>query len=132
LRIGASGIGYELQYHQVYVTDTISGCVSIADIWVEFSVAACGFGIHDPYSYANIKIYPNPANNLLHVDIKDVVGDINLEIFNIQGKTVKPAYFIQHEEIFSIDISDLQPGLYFIRFYNRDLIHSVKLIISRP
>lgn len=132
LRIGASGIGYELQFHEVHVTDTITGCVSVANLFVEFSVAACGFGIHDPYSNANIKIYPNPAQSRLFVDIREVVGEINLEFYNIQGRLVMPNQQISHGEIHEIDIASLKPGIYFIRFYNTDIIHSVKLIVSRP
>ncbi len=54
-----------------------------------------------------IKIYPNPASDLIHIDAKHVIQDVS--IVNNQGKVVLTA-----SEISPIDVSHLTSGIYTI------------------
>ena len=56
-------------------------------------------------------LYPNPANDLLHLQPNTVVSVNSVSIYNVVGQLLKVVTApIQH-----IDVSDLKPGNYFIR-----------------
>jgi hypothetical protein len=132
LNIGALGIGYELQRHEVTVTDTITGCSEAFELFVEFSMYACEFGIDNPDILSKIKVYPNPANDLIFIESSENLGELSLGLHNIFGQLLVPKRIIQtgKSTLEMIDVSDLKPGVYFIRLNNFDLVHTVKLIIS--
>lgn len=65
-----------------------------------------------------IKIYPNPATNLLSMNINTPnAKEVKFQIFDINGKLIKKEVLhIQNKELFHIDrdISKFKPGLYLI------------------
>jgi len=132
LVIGALGIGYELQMHSVTVTDMVSGCVNTRTLFVEFSMTACEFGISTPGLSSFIKVFPNPANDLLLIEYTHPRQEIVMSILNVHGQIVLPAEKIQPGagRVYQKDISGLLPGVYFIRFSNSEHIYTVKLIVS--
>lgn len=132
LVIGALGIGYELQRHSVTVTDTVSGCISSRTLFIEFSMAACEYSVYTPALGSYIKVYPNPAKDLLMVEYTHPSAEMMMLILNIHGQQVLPEEIIQPggRELHRSDISGLKPGVYFIRFNNSAHIYTVKLIVS--
>lgn len=75
-------------------------------------------------------VYPNPANDVLHLDIKSkkmlkqVQHDGTIKITDVVGREVKK---IQYSE--EIDISDLEQGIYFLSLYqNNKLLVTQKII----
>lgn len=132
LVIGALGIGYELQRHTVTVTDLVSGCVNTRTLYVEFSMAACEFSVSNPAIASFIKVFPNPAKDVLLIEYSYPGQEITMSILNIHGQQVLPLETIHHEagRLHRTDISGLLPGVYFIRFSNSKHIYTVKLIVS--
>ncbi len=59
-----------------------------------------------------IKLYPNPAATVLHIDAPVTVY---ATLVSIDGKVV-----IQHKSGPSIDVSDLANGMYFVSIYNEE------------
>jgi hypothetical protein len=60
---------------------------------------------------ANIKLYPNPANDVLYIYASGL--DVSkVELFSIQGQLLRK---YQNEEFEQIDVSDLTPGAYILR-----------------
>jgi len=85
-------------------------------------------GIND-FQTGSIHIYPNPANNEFKVQSSkfQVSG---IEIFDIFGKKYKDAKTRSHEGEWSLDISHLQSGIYFIKIYNEEnQVVTKKLVI---
>ena len=70
------------------------------------------------------KVYPNPAQNMLHVE---GTGLTEVEVFNIMGQSVMNI----NENIEAIDISCLQNGIYFVRLKTNDGEKTVKLVIEK-
>lgn len=66
-------------------------------------------------------IFPNPANQTLHINVVDK-NSTKLIITDITGSTVKSFHNLTEE----INISDLSPGLYFLRIDGR--LNTIKLI----
>lgn len=70
------------------------------------------------------KVYPNPAQNMLHVE---GTGLTEVEMFNIMGQSMLNI----NENIETVDISHLQNGIYFVRLKTNDGEKTVKLVIEK-
>jgi hypothetical protein len=87
--------------------------------------------VPEMYSQANngFMVYPNPANNMLNIDIYNnwnkQVSEI--VIFDILGKEIR--HFKSGLSKIYIDTSDLENGLYFIGLKNENSFSSQKLLI---
>ena len=78
-------------------------------------------GVQDIYSENNLKIYPNPANNYVKVDVSCSKSVSKVEIVDLTGKAI----FI--DESFNdniIDVSSFRKGMYLIKitFYNNKIM----------
>ncbi len=75
---------------------------------------------------AKMAIYPNPANDYIQVDVRNVLGKIELKIFHSSG------LLVWHKEIYSktiIDISNLAPSYYLVKISGENFSKTVPLII---
>jgi hypothetical protein len=73
---------------------------------------------------ASIKVFPNPADEVLFVQYPDMTG---LTISNLLGKTIK-TYKFQTASNKSIELSDLQEGMYFVSVESGSGSYSAKFI----
>jgi hypothetical protein len=86
-----------------------------------------GTGVAESESAQAIKIFPNPASQLITISNSGAQLRPNLEIYNALGAVVK---VVKAEKVstgeFSIRIDELPNGLYFIKFSNQqgDLVKS--------
>lgn len=132
LTIGALGIGYEMQYHQVMVTDLATGCVDTASIYIEFSIIPCEIGIYEPDIMANIRIYPNPADNQVSIEIDNAENVNILQLVNILGESVRSYDLSKEKEeyVINIPLQDINSGVYFVRVIGNGFYGSYKVIVS--
>ncbi len=70
------------------------------------------------------KVYPNPAQDMLHVE---GIGLLQVEVYNIMGQSV----LSMNEGFETIDISHLQNGIYFVRLKSTEGEKTVKLVIKK-
>ncbi len=79
----------------------------------------------------SVKIYPNPANGIINLEV-DVngCGDLTLEILNAQGILMYNSKIIT-DRLFNetIDISGYSKGIYYLRIFNKRLVHISKVIV---
>jgi len=61
-----------------------------------------------------IKVYPNPSNGKLYLDLKQESKVIHYSITNLQGKNVLTGVLNHSENC--IDLSNYKRGLYFVKF----------------
>jgi hypothetical protein len=71
---------------------------------------------------ANLKVYPNPANETLY--IHGSVADTNITIHDMSGRVVK-SFTTNNSGIYSLDITDLETGMYLMHA-NTDVVRWVK------
>lgn len=70
----------------------------------------------------NIKVYPNPAKNLVSISSDQAISKI--ELFDASGRIIISGSGNNKE----IDISKLKDGIYFVNVYNQLGIHTEKII----
>jgi len=87
-------------------------------------------GIYEPFSEQAqlIFAYPNPARDMLYIDLSGADGTKgSIIILTIEGKTVLHQQ-VRNESIKSLDISHLPKGIYFCLYQNSVETKPVKII----
>jgi len=76
-----------------------------------------------------IKIYPNPSNGVLNIAVANYSGDLNIEIFDINGRKVlsNKGDFTSEK---AMNLSGLQSGVYIVKLQGDNLTHSEKIILN--
>ena len=93
------------------------------------NIGAYALNVEDEYYVNEPLVYPNPAQNVLNLDLLGFNGTTSLEIFDITGKTVfKRAAIVA---INTIDISSIPNGAYTLKISLEDKTYNKKLIINR-
>lgn len=70
------------------------------------------------------KVYPNPAETILHIDVQDQKID-NIKVFSMLGMLVNE---IQDSGIRSIDVTNYKTGTYFVRITSGDTVITRRFI----
>jgi len=63
-------------------------------------------------SEPNFRVYPNPTNSIIHLSSSDIPFD-HYKIYTIHGRTILA------DKSYLADVSFLDQGLYFVKFYNK-------------
>jgi len=71
---------------------------------------------------SNIKIYPNPTENLINIDINNYNGQIYSELYDIIGN------LIIKTNNKTVDLCNYANGIYFLKVVHEDKITKIKLI----
>ncbi len=74
-----------------------------------------------------IKIFPNPARDKFEVRSAEFGVDL-IEIFDMSGRKVLEKQLPAGTKEFDIDISRLNPGIYYCRFLNAKKLIAKKLL----
>ena len=60
-----------------------------------------------------------------------VPGNLIISLYSVNGINLKTFYFKEDDEnVFTIDISNLAPGLYFLVFSSQDMHWTGKLVLN--
>lgn len=81
-----------------------------------FSLILSGTGITLDRSENNLKaisIFPNPTNDILNFNLNDVSTVSAISIIDVSGKVITPRFDLNSK---TIDVTNLQSGVYFVRF----------------
>ena len=77
---------------------------------------------------SEIKLFPNPVDQILHIKLSNNSEDSNLTIYNILGKVVMEQKI--NNTVNSIDVSSLASGLYILSIQTRNASKTFKFIKS--
>lgn len=112
-------VDFDETHEYIVIAIFDDGCEAESD---PLSVTVIWDAIHENGKEA--KIYPNPANDVLHVEGSEV---ILVEVYNIMGQSVLSV----NENFKSINIRSLQNGIYFVCLKSNDGEKTVKLVIEK-
>lgn len=76
------------------------------------------------------RIYPNPTSGLLNVRINGYIGKTNIEVVDINGRLVKTFNNNDFNTETSIDLSNLQAGVYVVKVVADSLNYTQKVVIK--
>ncbi|MNK18882.1 hypothetical protein D3C87_370970 [compost metagenome] len=78
---------------------------------------------------AEIRVYPNPAKSVIYVQLEQNNAAVNLRLSDSKGSIVYEGTENGSAEILAIDISKLEPGIYYLRV-NGTGITSIQKVIK--
>lgn len=82
-------------------------------------------GVKELSAFAeNISVYPNPINNILNIEVKDISTSLNVQIVDVLGKTITTQNL--NASTNSIDVSNLVNGVYFVKSANGGAVKFIK------
>ncbi|HTB05977.1 MAG TPA: T9SS type A sorting domain-containing protein [Bacteroidia bacterium] len=78
-----------------------------------------------------IETYPNPSNGVFTIEVKSEQLKVNsiVEVYNILGEKVYSE--TQNQNPYTIDLSDMNTGIYTLKVYCNNQIHYKKLIVVK-
>jgi hypothetical protein len=83
-------------------------------------------------SEAKVNVFPNPASDLIAVQIKDLVKDnYVVSLYDISGKIVEQKTLNQGSTIVYFDTKTLYSGTYFVRIIGNSGVINKKVVITK-
>ncbi|NOX86823.1 MAG: T9SS type A sorting domain-containing protein [Chlorobi bacterium] len=82
---------------------------------------------------SNIRVYPNPANNILYVSIpSENEDDLIISLLDLTGKEIirKNHDFSAQRNPVTLDLNNLSPGMYFLRVNDGQHSFTKKIIVE--
>ncbi len=111
---------------------TNSGVQGIQDQTEDFTEPAPGPNCTLSVNYFNntdaFKVYPNPANNSLNISILNYSGKLNIQLFDVNGRTVLEQKVDSFNLESTINIQSLQAGIYMLKVQGDNLNYTQKII----
>jgi hypothetical protein len=122
---GDPGMGY------VMVTEDNGTCSTTTEPFEVVIDESVGIGDNELH---NLKVYPNPARNILNIDLgtNRELKDGMISLVNIQGKVVNTVKVTEGSGNIRINTSGVAPGLYWVQIVEDDrVIGARKVVIKR-
>ncbi|SNB00344.1 T9SS type A sorting domain-containing protein [Flavobacterium psychrophilum] len=77
-----------------------------------------------------IKIYPNPSNGLVNIKINQFTGKVNLQVIDLNGRVVYSLKNTDFNIEKTINLNNLQSGMYIIKIEGDELNYTKKIILN--
>ena len=87
-------------------------------------------GIQNVDKEKRMHIFPNPAQNIVNIDLGLIMNGGNLEIIDFTGKIVYSSIVDVNQTKFKINIRNFAAGFYLVKFSSENAIITKKLIIE--
>ncbi|MCF8298061.1 MAG: leucine-rich repeat protein [Saprospiraceae bacterium] len=107
-----------------------SGNITIAnnDTIINLILYVDTTGINEIYDDISIKLYPNPVEDILQISFENYLSKFKIiEVISVTGQTIKSYKTI--EQSFTIDMSGISKGLYFISISDENNIKKTFKVI---
>ena len=76
-----------------------------------------------------LKVYPNPATNLITIEAGNATGNYNLKMFNALGQQVKESTGVLNGKV-QMDVADFAAGMYTIQLKAETGLYNAKVIVK--
>ena len=94
------------KYRYTFYSKETPSDTSFLDI--VFDIATVGV---EDYDAGNIRLFPNPANSYLNIDVQDIAS-AQMRMINIEGKELKRAFLNEGNN--RLDVATLNRGIYIL------------------
>lgn len=94
------------------------------------TVSEIAVGLNEPikFSEMNLKVYPNPVNNVLTVQLDDTgKTKSSLEILSVNGKVLSTRSVTGMQTV-HLDLGHLERGIYICRVRNGETLKTAKIV----
>ena len=106
------------------VTTDANGCITLA------SVTVVALGLDTVANDFNVLLQPNPAEDVVHIRVTKTVPQLKLRIYTITGQLVAEHTLDTNAEVQTVNVAQLQSGIYMMNFKTDTLSETKRLIIK--
>jgi hypothetical protein len=78
----------------------------------------------------SFKIYPNPTNGLINININNYVGELQIKVFDLNGRQVYNHNVTNFNNTNAINLETLSTGIYVLKLQGENLNYSEKIILE--
>ncbi|MCB0540935.1 MAG: PKD domain-containing protein, partial [Bacteroidetes bacterium] len=89
-------------------------------------VSVVGTGIVQLSDGGTVKVYPNPAQSYINIELQNTVESLQVRIIDLQGKIYMKTKIKPSKE--QLDLSNLSSGIYFIQLKDKQGEYSIKIL----
>ncbi len=98
-------------------------------------VYACPFGMsinaHTLKNTTDIRLYPNPAKDMIHVDVQNTTSArVDYILYTVSGQRISSYVNRNPSETLSISLSSLSSGMYFLKITGTDFSNVTSFIVE--
>lgn len=68
----------------------------------------------------NIDVYPNPAIDILNINVQNYLGELQLELFDMEGKLLQNQQVYASQENIQVNMGGYARAHYLLRIYSKD------------
>ncbi|MEI7595407.1 MAG: DUF2271 domain-containing protein [Bacteroidota bacterium] len=80
---------------------------------------------------SSIMVYPNPASNMLNINLGSKAEDTKLEMYNVNGQVVVSKNYSNASGILNVNINDIAEGVYFVSVKRNSGDIKTKIIVKK-
>jgi hypothetical protein len=127
LRVSVSQSCVKVDYIRSYLpADTLNGIHHNREVAFSYSIGNCPVQeINDQNEPSMVKVYPDPANDKIPVRLSEYTKDLQISLINTLGQ------ILLHSGSNTINVSKIQPGIYFLKIRTERYEANKTVIISR-
>ncbi len=96
------------------------------DAWTAMFLTEQSLTISDKKPTKELKVYPNPTNGF--ITIKTIHNYSSFELFNVLGKKIKGLIVTPVNKGYSINLTNIEPGIYFLSFTGTEKQNTFKVV----
>jgi len=89
-------------------------------------------GMENNYENINIKVFPNPASELIAIQIGNLVNtNFTIQLLDLQGKVIKSTTINKGQTIAYFDVQTLYSGTYLLQIQTKNFNKTEKIVIEK-
>ncbi len=114
-----------------YGTKVAAKVTSISESVTTYTASSTGINSNS-INDGKVNIFPNPASDLIAIQIKDLVKEnYDVVLYDVTGKVVEQKTLYQGSTIVYFDTKTLYSGVYFVKIIVGDNVITKKIIIEK-
>jgi hypothetical protein len=79
--------------------------------------------------FNSLKVYPNPSNSFVYIDLGNVTGETTYDLFDVQGRKVISKKSSSNLE--TLNVENLSDGIYMLTLLNGSDKTTKKVVINK-
>lgn len=133
LDVLSSGISFDFREYWVRVTDGITGCRNTDSLQIAFTFSSCSYGIDEISFDQLVKVFPNPAKDLINISFDGPADDFEVQITDLSGRLLNENHISKSASGILNHILSLEgfaSGTYFVRVTSPEGVVVRKIVKS--
>lgn len=106
--------------------NTVDGSGNNAECSFNVTVVDCS-GIEEVSDLSNVRIYPNPTQGIVNIQLNQSYTNVIVSLSDITGKQVRKINF-GTTELITFNINDLNAGIYLVSIQSENQLRTLRLI----